>query len=203
MCVCVLYCLRLFVHCLCVNHRGVIFFLCELVSVCVIYCLCLFVHRLCVCQCVCLLFVCLSVCVCVFMCLWVLSVCLVSVCMCVSLGIWYVYVSVSVCACVMPDFVVYWCRYVCLYVCVCVCVCFQMSLCVFIYLCPSLPFYVSFLSVSCTFILSSVCFESTISSHFCFHNAYCLCTTSNHARVTCSSALSGQPSSSFVSKRVQ
>ena len=134
---------------------------------------------------------CKRVCVCVFTCLWVLSVCLWVYDMCMSL---------CVCACVMPDCVVYWCRYVCLYVCVCVCVCFQMSLCVFIYLCPSLPFYVSFLSVSCKFILSSICFESTISSHFCSHNTYCLCTTSNHARVTCSSALSGQPSSSFAWK---
>ena len=79
-----------------------------------------------------------------------------------------VWVYVSVCVCVracLPVSCVCVCRYVCLCVCVCICVCLQISLWVSIYLCPSMPFYVSFLSVestyrlvqsvSCTFVLSS------------------------------------------------
>ena len=152
-------------------------------------------------------------CVCC-LCVWCLSAC---VCVCV-----WVYVSVSVCVCVpvMSACVVCVCRYVCLCVCVCI-FCLQMSLWVSIYdLSNQHVPYRLVQSVPCTFVLSATCFESTISSLFSpfhsspisflfitwimintpsTHNIYCLCTTSNNTRVTCSSARSGHPSSSWWS----
>ena len=125
--------------------------LCVCVCLMCVCCLCVwFLKHVCVCMC-------LSVCVCLCVCACLCDVCLCRVCMCV-------------------------CRYVCLCVCVCICVCLQISLWVSIYLCPSMPFYVSFLSVestyrlvqsvSCTFVLSSTCFESTMSSLFSpFHSS--------------------------------
>ena len=101
--------------------------------------------------------VCVSLCVCgCYLCVWFLSACVY-----VSLGIWYVYVSVSVCACVMPDFVVYWCRYVCLYVCVCVCLrlfpdvfmCLYLSLSISAFLCL---FLICFLQIHSVFHLCRI-----------------------------------------------
>ena len=129
--------------------------------------MCLCVCVLCV-SCVCVLSVCLvfKACVCVSedmclsLCVCLCDVCLCDVCLCrVCVGM---SVCVSVCAAVF----------------VCRCLCGSDS----IYLCPSMPFYVSFLSVestyrlvqsvSCTFVLSSTCFESTISSlFFPFHSS--------------------------------
>ena len=134
-------------------------------------------QRMCVCMCMCVCVCCLCVCVCL-MCVCVVCVSgFKSMCVCVSE---YMCLSLCVRACVMSACVVCVCMCVCVCVgmsvcvsvCVCICVCLQMSLWVSIYLCPPMPFYVSFLSVestyrlvqsvSCTFVLSSTCFESTI-----------------------------------------
>ena len=105
------------------------------------------------------------------------------------------------------------CRCLCLCVYVCICVCFCVSPWVSMYLCLSMPVHVCFClsqSVSCTFFLSFICLESNISSlisPFCSSSesssihlqltTHLFCTPSNNTRVTCSSALSGHPSSSF------
>ena len=144
---------------------------------------------------------CLSICVCLCVCLC--DFCLSCVCVCVGTS-----VCVSVCVCASAF--------------VCRCLCGSLSISVHLCLFMSLSYlsnqhivwFSLFLALS--FCLPSVSnpayhLYSLLSVHhlisFLFitwimintpstHNTYCLCTTSNNTRVTCSSALSGQPSSS-------
>ena len=212
--VCVYYCLCLFVQRLSVNHwcssrknwgkncdvqcSVVWYSFCVSLFMCVsvYYCLCLFVQRLsvnhwcssrknwgkdCDVQCSVVWF---CFCVSLFM------FCLVCVCVCVHL-------------CLLPGV------FVGLYLSASVYGCLGVIFCLW-------------QPVPCTFFLSYICLESNISSllspfsiisflfitliSFLFINwirintftTVFLCTTSNNTRVTCSSALSGHPSSSFI-----
>ena len=134
----------------------------------------------------CLECVCVCLCVCVSVC-----VCLCDVCLCcVCVG---VFVSVSVCESIFVS------------------VCFCGSLSISVCLCLFMSVFCFSQSVSCTFFLSSICFESNILlSLFCsspqswsIHlqlTTHLVCIPSNNKRVTCSSALSGHPSSSLQNK---
>ena len=163
--------------------------------------------------CLCVLSVCLvSVCMCVCVCVWVYV--FVSVCACVM-------PACVVCLCR------YVCLYVCVCICVCFQMsCVSWSICVHLCLFMYHHCVSSYLSnqhiIWFSLFLLSFCLPpvsnppyhlySLLSVHhlisFLFitwiminipstHNTYCLCTTSQNRRVTCSSALSGQPSSSI------
>ena len=169
---------------------------CVLVSVCVSVCasrVCLFVCVclcLCVCACMCLP-LCVRVCLCLCVCVYVSSS-LCSVCAC-ACGV----CLCTVCVCVRL------CLYFCLCVCVCVwfcffavCLCRSLKLCV--YLCLLLlRICHSTHSISISFLLIiCIIFNETFT-----YNVFD--TTDN--RVTCSSTLSGHPSSSwnFCHRRVR
>ena len=156
---------------------------CVLVSVCVSVCasrVCLFVC-VCVCACVCV-YVSSSLCACVSV-----PVC-VCACMCLPLCVLFV----RVCVWCLSVYCV--CVRLCLYLCLCVCVC----MCFFaVCLCRSLKFcvYLCLLllkiwhSISISFLLIICIIFNETSTYNVFDTTY--------NKVTCSSTLSGHPSSSL------
>ena len=171
---------------------------CVLVSVCVSVCasrVCLFVC-LCVCACVCVrvcvfLFVCLCVCACVCACMCLplcVRVCLclcVCACMCLPLCVLFV------CVCVWCLSVYRVCVCVCIFVCVSVCMClFAVCLCRSLKFCVHLCLLLLRIwhSMSISFLPICIIFNEAFT-----YNVF----DTTYKRGTCSSTLSGHPSSSW------
>ena len=188
-CVCVYYCLCLFVQRLCVNHwcssgknwGKIAMFnvrLCDIVCVCVCELVCAYIT-----VCVCLYSICASTTEVKFPALWFeLFVCkrflcwILSVCVCVCLC-----VCVCVCVCLCLCVCVYLCFCVSVFVyvmCACICVCCQMSLWVSIYLrlsaclglifaCDSLFLALSFCLISASNLTYHLYYLLSLLSPFC------------------------------------